>query len=93
MAYPFAKAPTTGDVIGRLIGLGAELRELAPVMGPKGLVVIRYLALSTGNGTILFSEPLAENDDERVGWDKLRRICQQLKVDLVDLEIPGLHLG
>ena len=27
------------------------------------------------------------------GWDKLRRVCSQLKIDVKDLGISGLHLG
>ena len=93
MSYPFARAPTTGDIIARFIeGFEARLTETSPIIGPKGKVVIRYLARDTDDG-ILLSEPLADHDDEHMGWDKLRRVCRQLGVDLRDLGVPGLHLG
>ena len=61
-------------------------------MGPRGQVNIRYLYCKT-NDAVLFSEPLSDDDDEAMGWDKLRRVCSQLGVDVADLGIPGLHLG
>lgn len=94
MAYPFAKAPTTGDIVSRLGDrFGATLRRAeGTIIGPRGPVAIRYLMREV-NGAVMVSEPLADDDGEFVGWDKLRRVCRQLDVDLQDLGIPGLHLG
>lgn len=93
MAYPFARAPSTAEFVTRLRSQGAELLTVpGEVIGPRGPVTIRYLKRIV-DGEPLFSEPLADSDDEVVGWDKLRRVCRQLQVDPRDLRIPGLHLG
>lgn len=93
MPYPFARAPRTDEFVSRLVELGAELLVIpGTVTGPWGSVTIRYLKREA-NGQPTFSEPLAENDSDLVGWDKLRRICHQLKIDPRELKIPGLHLG
>ena len=94
MPYPFARAPRTGEVISQLSTLGAALCELPEsVVGPRGAVKIRYMERILDDGSVVHSEPLAEDDTDPVGWDKLRRVCNQLQVDPRDLEIPGLHLG
>ena len=93
MAYPFAQAPTTSEIVSKLESrCGAKLCTAGPITGPRGPVTIRYLRREASNG-ILFSEPLSDEDNERMGWDHLRRVCRQLGVDPVDLDIPGLHLG
>ena len=46
-----------------------------------------------GDGSVILSEPLSEDDSDPVGWDKLRRVCHQLRIDVKELKIPGLHLG
>lgn len=93
MAYPFAKAPTVADLIERLTDkCQASLHTTSPIIGPQGEITPRYLKRQAG-GTLFVSEPLPDDDDAKVGWDKLRRVCAQLRVDPKDLEIPGLHLG
>lgn len=93
-AYPFAQAPRLGDLISRLDGrLGIKLRTIGPVIGPRGEVTIRYFERDAGGDVPLFSQPLPDDDDERIGWDLLRRICRALEISSDVLEIPGLHLG
>lgn len=94
MAYPFAKAPTVAQAVAAFQALGATLHNLPDpeLVGPRGPVVVRYLERGTGNGGIYRSEPLPETDDERVGWDMLRRWCRQLRVDPKELDL-GLDLG
>ena len=60
-------------------------------MGPRGPVTFRYLR-RVAHGKELSSQPLAEQDDDQLGWDMLRRVCHQLDVDPRDLGI-GLNLG
>lgn len=93
-AYPFAQAPTAGQLIERFQKLGATLEttDSWTIVGPRGPVSIRYLRRGFGK-TVLASEPLPVDDEERIGWDMLWRICRQLRVDVQDLGIPGLHLG
>ena len=80
---PLPRCPLTGSDGPRTRG----------VMRTRDLYMSRsYLARDTDDG-ILLSEPLADHDDEHMGWDKLRRVCRQLGVDLRDLGVPGLHLG
>ncbi|MEE8526198.1 MAG: hypothetical protein V3T72_19850 [Thermoanaerobaculia bacterium] len=68
--------------------LGAKLSHFeASLMGPRGPTEIRFLERD-GHP----SEPLPENDEDRVGWDTLRRWCNQLRIDPRDLDI-GLDLG
>jgi hypothetical protein len=88
--YPFAEAPTTAVLIERLKSFGATVETTQPVPSPRGPVSFRYLRRTATDGLKL-SESLPE-DEEFVGWDKLRRICRQLDVDPKKLDI-GLHLG
>ena len=94
MAYPFAAAPTTGKIVSILTDrFGATLlTEDSVIIGLRGPVTIRYLRREKNNAA-LFSEPLSDEDGELMGWDKLRRVCRQLGVDIRNLDIPGLHLG
>ena len=92
MAYPFARAPTTAEVVSRLTDFGATLKSVGPVVGPRGGVTIRYLKWNR-DGEVLCSEPISDEDEEPVGWDKLRRVCNQLQIEVAELGLPGLHLG
>jgi hypothetical protein len=87
-AYPFRQAPTVREVIEKTQRAGAKLSRLRDSLtGPQGAIEIRFLERD-GHP----SEPLPENDDERVAWDTLRRWCNQLRIDPRDLDI-GLDLG
>ena len=93
MAYPFAQAPTVAELIERLTNnCQASLHTTSTITGPRGEITPRYLKRDAG-GTLFVSEPLPDDDNALVGWDKLRRVCAQLRVDPKDLKIPGLHLG
>ena len=93
MPYPFARAPSTGTLVSRLQGLGADLCEIpGEVMGPRGAVRLRYMKRVLDDGSVVISDALAEDDSAPVGWDMLRRVCNQLGIDPRDLNI-GLHLG
>jgi hypothetical protein len=90
MAYPFAKAPTVKEFVDKLKqDFNCTCEHLDGLVGPRGEVVISYLARKH-NGDTLVSEPLPENKDERVSPDTLRRICAQLKADV---KAFGLDLG
>ena len=57
MAYPFAQAPTTGEVIAIFeSGHGAELLTAGYVTGPRGRERVRYLERDTKE-TVWMSEP------------------------------------
>ena len=93
MPYPFAQAPTVAILIERLTdGCQASLHTTSAIVGPRGEITPRYLKREAG-GTVFASEPLPDDDNALVGWDQLRRVCAQLRVDPKDLGIPGLHLG
>lgn len=90
--YPFARAPSTGDLIQRFTEhFEATLEHTSPIMGPRGEVVARYLKRETPDG-LKVSGPLPDEDDVRVGWDQVRRLCRQLEIDPRELNI-GLDLG
>lgn len=94
MPYPFASAPTTAEIVTRFgDAFGATVLHLEGLLiGPRGPEAIRCLGIEE-EGEWLISEPLSNSDDDLVGWDKLRRLCSQLGVDAIDLQIPGLHMG
>ena len=94
MPYPFVRAPTAGALISRLeTRFGIRVREVGPVTGPRGEVSFRYLEREMSSGGRLHSEPLPDRDEERIGWDLLRRICNQLHITAEELDLKGLHLG
>ena len=91
MAYPFAQAPTLGELAAKLKPFGVGLRTLDGLHGPRGPVPIRYFERAR-NGHALRSEPLPEADDSRIGVDMLRRLCRQLQINPAELDL-GLDLG
>lgn len=94
MAYPFAQAPTIAEVVDKLKkDFGAqERRPTGVVIGPSGLPVgISYLEREV-DGQTKRTQALPEERETRAGWDLVRRLCRQLKVDPKDLDI-GLDLG
>ena len=91
MPYPMAQVPRAGDFIAKAEALGAQLRNVDGLVGPRGPAPIRYLQLER-DGRVRRTEPLPESDDEQVFWDLARRLCRQLGLDPRDLDI-GLDLG
>lgn len=91
-AYPFAQAPTIGELIQKFTeDFGATLEHTSPLVGPRGEVAVRYLKRDTDDG-LKVSERLPDEDDAPVGWDQVRRLCRQLGIGPRELNI-GLDLG
>ncbi len=87
MAYPFAQAPTVGQVVEAAERIGAALGKLRTGLeGPRGATVVEFLEIDEH-----CTEPLPEDFDERVGWDTIRRWCRQLRISPGDLDL-GLDL-
>ena len=87
-SYPLRPFPTVREVIEKAERTGATVGRLeCSLLGPRGATEVRFLERE-GHP----SEPLREDDEERVAWDTLRRWCRQLRIDPRDLDI-GLDLG
>lgn len=100
MAYPFAQAPTVREFIDAAVHQhGCALEEMTGIEGPSGPVSFRYLSRRY-EGSLVISEPIPPNPEERLAPDTLRRLCAQLKLKTAhfgyDLDwmpsIEGEHL-
>jgi hypothetical protein len=81
VAYPFTQAPTYRQFIDGLVANhGCQLRQLqGDLHGPRGPIKIAYLSRQV-EGKVLLSEPLAEELDDRISPDSVRRLIVQLQL-------------
>jgi len=81
MAYPFEQAPTFRDFAERAKKYGCTLEVSGQsIAGPRGTVPIQYLRRTMQDNTILISEPLPTEIDDRMSPDSARRLIAQLKL-------------
>ncbi|MEP7009336.1 MAG: hypothetical protein ABJC13_03355 [Acidobacteriota bacterium] len=92
MAYPFGQSPAVRVLVQKMEGLGVKVTALpGGLVGPRGPTEIRYLEFER-DGMKTWTEPLPEDEEQKCGWDLVRRLCRQLKINPADLNI-GLDLG
>ena len=88
MPYPFMKAPTYGELIGRLQNdYGVNVKKSGINYGPRGAVRFRYLERVDHPIYIL---PDVADDTKRVVPSIIRGICNTLGLPLKDF---GFDLG
>lgn len=81
-----AAAPTVQEFIDKAAESGWTLHETqGKISGPYGVVSIHYLS---NDGK--FTEPLPTDFAERIGPETIRRLCNQVGLDVGEF---GLNLG
>jgi hypothetical protein len=86
-----AQAPRVSDFVRVATSKhGCRVETDDSIFGPRGDVKFRYLVKDVEGKSPLVTQPLPEDDDERLTPDVLRGLCRQVGIPVEEF---GLTLG